>query len=216
MGLGCMSGLPRKLTSAKLKMSGIKSMNSEVNIKNREEKTQQQKSFEINLLKNSRIQFTTHTTLKGVSPNQAYDFLINMDNEKYRLFHPEGHKEYKVLHRPEKGTTGTVVYLKEVYENGFISSAKAVITEADPGRRIIMKSISPWWNPGTLIFILEAGDNGTVITHHLQIGSALPVLGFIYNKLVKLFFLSEKNTAAIYKHVKEEYRNLEKILGNRK
>jgi hypothetical protein len=110
---------------------------------NRDEGTQQEKSFEIELLSNSRTQFTTHTTLKGVSPHQVYDFLVNMDRERYRSFHPADHKDYRVLHQPEDGVVGTVVYLKEEYENGYTSSAKAVFIEANPDKKIVLQSISP-------------------------------------------------------------------------
>lgn len=172
------------------------------------------KNFKIESLHNGRVQFTTRTTLKGVLPHQVYDFLVNMDQERYRLFHTKDHKAYKILHQPKSEIVGTIVYLKEQYANGYISSVKAKFIEADPDKKIVLKSISPWWQPCTLVFILNASDNGTVITHHMQIGSAFPIIGFAYNKIVKFFFLSKENVAAIYEHVKEEYRNLERILQN--
>jgi hypothetical protein len=178
------------------------------------EETQQKKNFAIESMSNSRIQFTTHTTLRGVLPHQVYDFLISMDEECYRVFHPKDHKAYKVLHQPENGIVGTIIYLKEEYENGYISSAKAKFIEVTPDKKIVLQSISPWWQPCTLVFVLAASDTGTVITHHMQIGSVLPIIGFVYNKIVKRFFLSQDNIAAIYKHVKEEYMNLERILQN--
>jgi hypothetical protein len=181
-----------------------------------DERTQQEKSFEIESLNNGRIQLSTHTTLEGVLPHQAYDFLVSMDEERYRVFHPKDHKTYKVLHQPEHGIVGTIVYLKEEYENGYISSAKAKFIEATPDKKIVLQSISPWWQPCTLVFMFNATDNGTVITHHMQIGSSFPIIGVVYNKIVKCFFLSKENITAIYTHVKEEYRNLESMLQKKR
>ena len=180
-----------------------------------EDEAGRRKGFQVESIQNNRIQFTTHTTLQGVSPHQVYNYLVSMDDEGYRLFHPSDHREYRVLHRPRSGLIGTVVYMKEQYANGYVSSAKAKFADLVPDRKIVLKSVSPWWQPCTLVFAFEASDSGTVVTHHMQIGSALPVIGRVYNRMVELFFLSEENTAAIYTHVKEEYSNLERILQNR-
>ena len=164
-----------------------------------EDRTQHKNSFEVEQIKNSKVKLTTHTKLRGVSPHQVYDFLVNQNNERYRLFHPKDHKEYKVLHRPKKGIVGTIVYLKEEYENGYITSAKAKFIEANPDKKIVLKSVSPWWQPSTLVFVLESIDNGTLITHHMLVGSALPIIGYAYNRIIKTGTNPVKTTISVFR-----------------
>lgn len=97
------------------------------------DKAQQSEDLEIEQIKNAKIKVTIHIKLKEVTPLQVYDFLVNLNQERFQQFHPKDHKEYKVLYRPSKGVVGTIIFLKEEYENGYVLSAKAKITEAIPG-----------------------------------------------------------------------------------
>jgi hypothetical protein len=183
-------------------------------MRNFRDRTQHTGDLEVKQVENGKVNATIRTILQGIIPLQVYEFLTNLNPVRFEQFHPQDHKKYKVLYRPQKGIVGTIIYLKEAYENGYISSAKVKFIEADPGKKLVLKSISPWWLPITLIFDFESIDNGTQIIHQIIAGSDLPVLRNVYNKIVAMYFLSKGNIEAIYKHIKSEYKNLEGLLQN--
>lgn len=163
-------------------------------------------------IENSKVEVTSRILVKGVSPDQIYEFFLNLDDERYRQWHPGHHLEFRTVHQPEGETVGTVTYFKERFEDGRVLATKIKTLEVVPGRRVVQRSVSPWWQPFDLIVGLEAIPEGTLVTHQIVVGSDLPFLGRLFNLVLRRLYLREGNIQAIHNHANEEFTNLERLL----
>ena len=159
-----------------------------------------------------KIELTSRIKGKGVSPDQVYQFMTSLDDERYRQWHPEHHLQWKVLHQPKDETVGSIYYLKERFEDGQVLGAKIKVVEAIPGERLVQRSISPLWKPFDIIIGFESIPEGTLITHRIVVGSDLPLLGRLFNLILIPLFLKERHIQAIQNHANEEFTNLERLL----
>jgi uncharacterized protein YndB with AHSA1/START domain len=163
-------------------------------------------------LDKGKIELTSRMKVKGVSPEQVYQFMISLDDERYRQWHPEHHLQWKVVHRPKDETVGSIYYFKERFEDGQVLGAKIKVVEAIPGQRLVQRSISPWWKPFDIITGFESTPEGTLVTHQIVAGSDLPLLGRLFNRILIPLFLKERHIQAIHNHANEEFTNLERLL----
>jgi uncharacterized protein YndB with AHSA1/START domain len=163
-------------------------------------------------LDKGRIELTTRIKVKGVSPEQVYQFMISLDDERYRQWHPEHHLQWKVLHRPKDATVGSVYYFKERFEDGQLLGARIKVVEAIPGRRLVQRSVSPWWKSFDIVTGFESTAEGTLVTHQIVAGSDLPLLGRLFNLILIPLFLPQRHIRAIHNHANEEFTNLERLL----
>jgi uncharacterized protein YndB with AHSA1/START domain len=159
-----------------------------------------------------KIELTSRIKLKGVSPDQVYQFMTSLDDERYRQWHPEHHLQWKVLHRPKDETVGSIYYFKERFEDGEVLGAKIKVVEAIPGERLVQRSISPWWKSFDIVTGLKSIPEGTLVTHQIVAGSDLPLLGRLFNLILIPLFLKEPHIQAIHNHANEEFTNLEHLL----
>jgi uncharacterized protein YndB with AHSA1/START domain len=168
--------------------------------------------FAVREIENGKVEFTSRITVKGVSPDQIYQFLLSLDNDRYRQWHPGHHLEFRVVHQPKDETVGSVFYFKERFEDGQELGAQLKVVEAVPGERLVQRSISPWWKPFDIIAGLQSIPEGTLVTHQIVAGSDLPFLGMLFNLIMRRLFLKESNIKAIHSHANEEFTNLEHLL----
>lgn len=143
--------------------------------------------LEVIEIENKKIEITSYVDVGGVTPHQVYDFLVNLNDERYRQWHPKHHKEFRVLYHPEDTIVGAVYYFREKLEDGHIIDSKVKVIEAIPDKYLAEKSLSPWWAPYTLHTNLEQASNGTKVIQKLILGSDLPILGELYNLIAKNF-----------------------------
>jgi uncharacterized protein YndB with AHSA1/START domain len=163
-------------------------------------------------LDKGKIELTSRIGVKGVSPEQVYQFMINLDDERYRQWHPEHHLEWKVLHRPKDETVGSVYYFKERFEDGQVLGARIKVVEAIPGQRLVQRSVSPWWKSFDIVTSFESTPEGTLVTHQIVAGSDLPLVGRFFNLILIPLFLPQRHIQAIHNHANEEFTNLERLL----
>lgn len=171
--------------------------------------------FAVREIKNGKAELTSRITVKGVSPDQIYQFLLSLDNDRYRQWHPRHHLQFRVVHQPEDATVGSVYYFKERFEDGRELGAQLEVVEAVPGERLVQRSVSPWWKPFDIIIGLQSIPEGTLVTHQIVAGSDLPFLGTLFNLIMRRLFLKESNIKAIHNHANEEFTNLERLLQER-
>jgi uncharacterized protein YndB with AHSA1/START domain len=163
-------------------------------------------------IEKGKIELTSRIKVKGVSPDQVYQFMISLDDERYRQWHPEHHLQWKVVHRPKDETVGSIYYFRERFEDGEVLGAKIKVVEAIPGERLVQRSISPWWKSFDIITGLESIREGTLVTHQIVAGSDFPLLGRLFNLILIPLFLKESHRQAIHNHANEEFTNLERLL----
>lgn len=163
-------------------------------------------------IENGKVEFVSRIQVKGVSRDHIYQFLIDLDDERYRQWHPEHHLQFRVLHQPKDQTVGSIYYFKERFEDGQVLEGQIKVVEAIPGERLVQRSISPWWKPYDIIIGFQSSPDGTLVTHQIVAGSDLPFLGRLFNLMMKRLFLKERNIEAIHHHANEEFANLERLL----
>ena len=163
-------------------------------------------------IENGKVELTSRITVKGVSPDQIYQFVLNLDDERYRQWHPGHHLEFRTVHRPNGETVGTVYYFKERFEDGRVLATQVKVLQAVPGERLVQRSISPWWKRFDIIIGLQSIPEGTLVTHQIVAGSDLPFVGRLFNLILRRLFLNESNIKAIHNHANEEFTNLERLL----
>ena len=163
-------------------------------------------------IEKGKMELTSRIKVKGVSPDQVYQFMTSLDDERYRQWHPEHHLQWKVLHQPKDETVGSIYYFKERFEDGQVLGAQIRVVEAIPGKRLVQRSISPWWKPFDFIVELESIPEGTLVTHRIVAGSDIPLLGRLFNLMLIPLFLKERHIQAIHNHANEEFTNLEHLL----
>jgi uncharacterized protein YndB with AHSA1/START domain len=174
--------------------------------------TSPSEQFTVREIENGKVEFTSRIEVKGVSPEQVYHHLISLDDERYRQWHPGHHLQWRVVHQPKDETIGAIYYFKERFEDGQELGAQIKVVEAIPGERLVQRSISPWWKPFDIVLGLEAIPEGTLVTHQIVAGSDLPLLGRLYNLILRRLYLKERNLEAIHNHANEEFTNLERLL----
>ena len=168
--------------------------------------------FALRDIANGKVEFISRIPVKGVSPDQIYQFLLDLDDEGYRQWHPGHHLEWRVVHRPKDQTVGTIYYFKERFEDGQVLGGQLKVVEAIPGERLVQRSISPRWKPYDIIIGLQSIPEGTLVTHQIVAGSGLPFLGRLFNLTMRSLFLKERNIEAVHHHANEEFTNLERLL----
>ncbi len=61
------------------------------------------------------IQINTKIIIKEKSPQQKFDLLSSLNQERYIQWHPTDHKNFKII-KQTKNLIGTIIYFDEVVE----------------------------------------------------------------------------------------------------
>lgn len=152
------------------------------------------------------ITFTTTVEVNGKSPDQIYDWILNLDNDKYKRWHP-AHKEWKTIKRTPN-EIGSIVYLDEQF-NHFRLKLTGELVEVKPNRFLLYKYKS--LIPGYLSLAFESTNRGTRVIHKTGIGCK-GLLGKIIDWTLRKLYFTRAFEEALEKHAKEEFRNLEEII----
>jgi hypothetical protein len=136
------------------------------------------------------------------SPEQIIDFFLNFKDNFY-VWHPD-HVECRYL-TPGPLKENSVIYFEE-YLHGKLHKLKLRITLIKPNSRIEYKTFM-----GTKgVFVMEPRDTMTLFIAEMHMGSNMPVLGKIMDRIM-LKFLS-RQLEGLRQHMVEEGHNLKKIL----
>ncbi len=149
--------------------------------------------------------FVTEIEIMGKKPFQIYAFMFGLDKPTYQAWHPE-HKDYKVI-KQTKDTLGSVFFFSEKMDNLTVKYKWEVVQLAQ-NQKIVMKAKYPI--PIFLTLTFTQTQNGTLVTHDLQIGGRRksPLFDFFIRK----FIFSKRKAFALERHTIEEFKNLESLI----
>jgi len=152
------------------------------------------------------LTFSTEIFIKGKSPQQIYDWMLELDDEKYKRWHRE-HLEWKTLKRTEDVVGSTIFFDEWIGKLRF--KFKGEITEAEPNRLLVFKL--KHFPPAYFLLRFEPADGGTKVVHEVGFGFK-GVLGAVFDALLKLTPLFKYFAREMERHAQEEFKNLEKVI----
>ncbi len=155
---------------------------------------------------NAMTNQVTKIEVLGKTPSQIYDFMLNIDKEKYLAWHPE-HRDFKII-KQTKDTVGSLFFFHEQIDNLKVKY-RWEVTKIDKNHKIVMKA--QYFIPIYLVLTLDKTPKGTLVTHDLQIGYRQKITGLIDWFIRNLIFTKNKRHSQD-RHAIEEFKNLEKIL----
>ncbi len=132
------------------------------------------------------------------SPEQIVDFFLHF-KDNFHAWHPD-HVECRYL-TPGPLKEGSVIYIEE-YIGGRLVKVRLHITKIEP-RRLECK-VSPYGSRS--IYIMEPKGDKTLLTTEMHMGTKIPLLGRIVDKIIK------GRAEALKRHLAEEGQNLKRIL----
>ncbi len=150
--------------------------------------------------------FLTHSTEIKTTPDEIFKFFDGLvDDESYRLWHPEDHLTFRWL-KGEPWQEGSIVYAEE-YFHGKLHKLKFVITRVVPGRLIEYGPVSRFlrrYVPGLTFKVEQKGD---VCLYTASVHYRLALIP----RLLAPRHVKE-GLASVRKHMAEEGENLKKTL----
>lgn len=157
------------------------------------------------------IELRTKIHVAGLSGAEIYGFLLNAGDEDYRRWWRGTHLALHTIER-RPNDIGNVIYMDEFIGSHRVKM-KAVVLEAEPGRRLTMqfKKLIPL--PAWLFLEFEDRDGGVTVTHTLRAG--YKGIGRLLDPLLRLHFTKqfEKDLDA---HVRTEFPKLRDLLSSTK
>ncbi|GAA6767672.1 hypothetical protein AAFH68_36220 [Flavobacterium sp. CGRL1] len=153
------------------------------------------------------IQLSTDIEVKK-STNLIYEFLLNLDKEKYCQWH-SAHKDFAVIKRTEQ-EIGSILYFKEIVDQTVVNFKWRII-EITENKLVKMQAI--YFYPVYLTIGLEnISKNVTIVHHNLHIGFKIKFLNLIPDWIIGNTLFSLRKRKSQQKHAIEEYKNLEYLL----
>ena len=143
-----------------------------------------------------------------VQPEKIFQWFAHLD-KNFRSWHPKEHVECRYL----KGSPlerDSILYF-EVYLLGKLQKAKYHITNVNPNSRIEYRMEFPLsLLGGGGAWIVEPHGANLLFMNDIYLGTKLPLLGSVMDKLIQLFF--GRLNEAFKQHMAEEDQNLKKIM----
>lgn len=151
--------------------------------------------------------FTSEIEVNGKTPEQIYNWFINLNStDEYKKWHPE-HVEWKTKKRTSNGI-GSVIYFDE-WIGKFRMKLTGELVETEPNRLFVFKLKGL---PAYLSLALEPTKNGTKVIHVVRFGYK-GALGAVLDFLLKLLPIYKSFKRELDRHAHEEFKNLERLLG---
>jgi len=155
------------------------------------------------------IQITTDIIIKGKSPMQIFDWLSNLNQERYVQWHPNAHKDFKWI-RKTKDFVGSIIYFNEVFD-GYRVNCKWEILETKKDESNLMKA-KTFYPIYLRLSVKKIIGEDTEVTHELLLGFSFYGLEKFFDWFVRKFIFTEVRREALKRHAMEEFKNLEKII----
>ena len=150
--------------------------------------------------------YITKIEILGKKPNQIFDFMLSLNKEKYLNWHPE-HKDFAVINQTEN-KIGTVFYFYEKMDKLTVKY-KWEVVEFTQNHKVVMKA--KYFIPIYLTLTFDETENGTLVTHDIQLGYKKKTIGII-DWVIKSFVFTKSKELSNERHAIEEFKNLEKII----
>jgi len=146
--------------------------------------------------------------IHGKNPDILFNLFLNMTPEQHRQMHPIHHKEWRIIKTDAHGV-GTLFYGHEEFEGYKLRGRTRVIKKIYP-ELIVYKHKQRRIVPILMIFHFKSIAEGTKLISELKIGFKSKYLCFV-DWIIKKIFLTDRFLQAHFKHVNEEFKNLESI-----
>lgn len=145
--------------------------------------------------------------MKGKSPGQISDWLVNLSNERYLQWHP-AHRDFRYIRKTEN-FIGSLIYFDEIFEGVKIKNRWKVL-EFKKDESILLRAGAIL--PIHLRLSAEERDENTEITHELLVGFSFGGLENIVDWFIRKLIFTERKMRALERHTLEEFQNLENII----
>jgi hypothetical protein len=155
---------------------------------------------------NAMTNQVTKVAVLGKTPSQIYDFMFGLDKEKYIAWHPQEHKDFKII-KQTTDIVGSIFFFHEQMDKLKVKYRWEVL-EITKNHKIVMKA--QYFIPIYLILTLDETPNGTLVTHDLQIGNKPN--SKLFDWFITSFVFTKSKQKSQDRHAIEEFKNLEKIL----
>lgn len=154
------------------------------------------------------ITWVTKIEIRGKSPEAVYGWIVTLNNERYRRWHP-AHREWRnVRGTPEEA--GSVVFFDEQFD-GFSVRYYGEVTAAVPKRMLRWRLRRFILLPVHLTLRFESAEAGAIVTHELTAGYD-PAFGRALDVALRKTVLTPAFEKALDTHAREEFKNLEWLL----
>lgn len=154
------------------------------------------------------LEIITKIIIKGKSPQQIFDWMLNLNQERYLEWHPTAHKSYRRIKETEN-FVGSIIYFEETLGD-FRVNYKWEVVDLKTDNLILMKA--KIFYPVYLSLSFLATNKDTEVIHQLRIGFSFKGLEKIFDWFVRKFIFTEKKIGALERHAMEEFKNLENII----
>ena len=152
------------------------------------------------------IIINTKIEIKGKTPKQIYYWIFDLDDKKYKKWHPT-HREWKTIKRTPN-EIGSIVYLDEQFYH-FRLKLTGELVEVKPNSILLYKLKSPI--SGYLSLSFELTKIGTMVIHEVRVGYDGMFSRIVDWFLRKLYF-TKSFEKALEEHTNEEFKNLEMLI----
>lgn len=154
------------------------------------------------------IRVVTTIDIQGKTPEAIYEWIVTLDDERYRRWHP-AHIAWRTI-RQTPEDVGSLVFLDEQFE-GFRVRYVGEVVGSVPGRllRYRLKRIVPL--PVALTLRFDPRTHGTTVTHALAAGYQ-GAFGRILDGVLRRTVLTPAFEKALERHAREEFKNLERLI----
>jgi hypothetical protein len=153
-----------------------------------------------------RIILTTEILVLGKLPNDIFDYMLNLDKEKYLKWHEKDHLDYKLV-KQTTDTLGSIFYFDENIGGKLRTNYNWELVELETNKKLRMKA--QYFIPIYLLLTFDKQTNGTLVTHELKIGYKK---NKALNWLIKKIKFGSKNKILVHEHAIEEFKNLEHLI----
>lgn len=156
------------------------------------------------------IVLQTTTYVPGLRGQEIYDFLTHPDDRSYQRWWLGTHLQLHLVGGGDggEGSVGSEIHMDE-YIGTHRLRMNAVLTEAVPGRRLVMRMKKLVRLPATLTLAFDDDAGGVRIVHTLRAGYAGP--GRVLDPLLRLHF-TPAFERAMDAHVRTEFAKLRDLL----
>lgn len=145
-------------------------------------------------------------TVNGKSPQELYEFMLNLDREKYLDWHKD-HKDFKIVkHDPQ--IIGSIFYFEEFIGKKKINYNWKIIS-LKQNEKMILKA--EHFYDVTLELTFTKSNENTIVTHALRFGLGNHFLDFFVRKM----FLTDTFRKNMQQHAEEEFKTLEHLIKNK-
>ncbi|RLB05604.1 MAG: hypothetical protein DRG50_06995 [Deltaproteobacteria bacterium] len=153
------------------------------------------------------ISIVTKIRVKGKTPTQISDWLVNLDHDRYLSWHP-AHKDFRHIRKTEN-FVGSVIFFDEIINDVRMKGTWEVL-EFQNGESVLLKARAIF--PAYMRLSAKKIGEDTEITNELLIGFSFGFLGKIFDWFIKKFVFTERKVRALERHTKEEFERLEDII----